>query len=423
MTHAEFTELPAILSIRRSLQEKIEDKQFSDIVDNAGHQYVDLVMEGGGVLGIALTGYVHILEEMGIRFLSLGGASAGSINALLMAAAGEVGVAKTTFILDKLTNKNLFDFVDGDGNAKDFVNVIIKNKRWPAWVWKGLQVIRNFRRDYGLNPGDDFLHWLKDILERQNIYTSKDLQGLMHRMPEGIRHRITDRSYKPDHKLALVASDVTTGTKVEFPAMADLYWEKPDEVHPALFVRASMSIPLFFHPLRIENIPSSAERQERWYDCVRYEGEIPNEVLFIDGGVMSNFPIDIFHDHKTIPSHPTFGIKLGIDRNRFNRNSDVLQLIGSIFDSARLVHDFDFILRNPDYKHLVSSIKTDGHNWLNFNISDAEKKDLFIRGAECASAFLRDFDWAEYKKIRAAGLGMFRADREASNAEFREANN
>ena len=37
-------------------------------------------MEGGGVLGIALTGYTYILEQAGIRFLGVGGTSAGSIN-------------------------------------------------------------------------------------------------------------------------------------------------------------------------------------------------------------------------------------------------------------------------------------------------------------------------------------------------------
>ena len=55
----------------------------SDIIDDEGHQYVDLVMEGGGTLGIALLGYIYALESIGIRFLSIGGASAGSIMALI----------------------------------------------------------------------------------------------------------------------------------------------------------------------------------------------------------------------------------------------------------------------------------------------------------------------------------------------------
>lgn len=396
----------------RDLKPKMlkKDKFVSNIIDNEGHQYVDLVMEGGGVLGIALVGYVHVLEEMGIRFLSLGGASAGSINALLMAAGGEVNVPKASFILDKLAGKNLFDFVDGDSDAKDFVKTIMGSRKAMAMLWKGWQVIDNFTQDYGLNPGEDFFQWVKDILEKQGIKTTADLHNLLHKMPAGIRNRDSGRPYKPDHQLALIASDVTTNTKVEFPAMADLYWDKPLEVNPACFVRASMSIPLFFHPFRVKNIPNAKENKERWHECVSYEGELPEEVLFIDGGIMSNFPIDIFHDHIKVPTHPTFGVKLGVDRRQYNKNTSVFKLLGSIFHSARQVHDFDFILRNPDYKHLVCSIQTGDHDWLNFNISDEDKIDLFVRGAECASAFLRDFDWKEYRQIREASVGMFKKD-------------
>lgn len=58
----------------------------SDIVDKEGNQYVDLVQEGGGVLGIGLLGYTYAMEELGIRFYNLGGTSAGAINTVLLAA-------------------------------------------------------------------------------------------------------------------------------------------------------------------------------------------------------------------------------------------------------------------------------------------------------------------------------------------------
>ena len=407
MTPSDFTEHPAILNVIRELREKVKDKKFSDIVDNQGFQYVDLVMEGGGVLGIALVGYVHILEQMNIRFLGLGGTSAGSINALLMAAAGEVWESKTGFILEALANKNLFDFVDGDNDAKDFVETIVKKKKMLSLLWKGWQVIDNLTEDYGLNPGNNFFDWASQILQRKNIRNRKDLERQMHVLPDGMRHRETSKPYEPKHKLALIASDVTTQTKVEFPLMANLYWENPDEINPAYFIRASMSIPLFFQPLRIENIPSTKTQKELWYECVRYVGPVPKQVLFVDGGIMSNFPIDIFHNHNKVPTHPTFGVKLGVDRNNINKVETVFKLISAIFDSARQVHDFDFILRNPDYKHLVCSINTGDHDWINFNIPDQEKIDLFLLGAEGASSFLRDFDWEGYKKIREAALEMY----------------
>ena len=80
--------------IQQLKNDRIQEKICSDITDGT-HQYVDLVMEGGGVLGVALAGYVHVLEEMNIRFLKLGGTSAGAINTMLMAAAGPIEQRKT----------------------------------------------------------------------------------------------------------------------------------------------------------------------------------------------------------------------------------------------------------------------------------------------------------------------------------------
>ena len=67
----------------------------SDVVDNDGHQYVNLVQKGGGVLGVALVGYTYVLEKMGIRFLRLAGTSAGAINTALMTVIGRKEEAKS----------------------------------------------------------------------------------------------------------------------------------------------------------------------------------------------------------------------------------------------------------------------------------------------------------------------------------------
>src|SRR5690349_4412568 len=78
-------------------KEAAGNKKFivSDVFDNEGNQYVDLVQEGGGVWGIALLGYTYILEKMGIRFFSLAGTSAGAINTMLLAATGDKQEEKT----------------------------------------------------------------------------------------------------------------------------------------------------------------------------------------------------------------------------------------------------------------------------------------------------------------------------------------
>ncbi len=47
-------------------------------------------------------------------------------------------------------------------------------------------------------------------------------------------------------KMVIVASDITTATKAQFPEHARLYFNLPEMVHPGIFVRASMAVPGFF---------------------------------------------------------------------------------------------------------------------------------------------------------------------------------
>lgn len=376
--------------------------QVSDIVDDQ-YQYVDLVMEGGGVLGIALSGYVYVLEELGIRFLQLGGASAGSINALLMAAAGRVEEAKTDRILAALDAQNLADFVDGDDDARDFVQVLVENGKLLKYAWKGLQVVDNFTQDFGLNPGHFFHKWVRSLLAEWGVHTVRDLYEQKRTLAPGQLRLRTGDAYAPDGpiRLALLAAEVTTESKVVFPEMADLYYADPLAVNPADFVRASMSIPLFFHPYKVAGLPDAGEStREKWRKAVGYEGPVPQEVYFIDGGIMSNFPIDLFHQHYKVPNCPTFGIKLGLDRNKPNPIAKFTNLLGAIFDSARHVHDFDFITRNPDFRHLVICAETDQYNWLDFQLTPETKGALFAEGARAAAKFVRGFDWSGYKEVR-----------------------
>ena len=56
-------------TIKSYLDRIPKGKRYSDVEDAQSHQYVDLVQEGGGTLGIALVGYTYVMEKAGIRFL------------------------------------------------------------------------------------------------------------------------------------------------------------------------------------------------------------------------------------------------------------------------------------------------------------------------------------------------------------------
>ncbi|MEI6349206.1 MAG: patatin-like phospholipase family protein [Bacteroidota bacterium] len=409
----QFTEDARILNIINDLKAEIEGKQFSDIIDEQNHQYVDLVQEGGGTLGVALLGYVYVLEQVGIRFLQLAGTSAGAINTMLMAAAGTIDNNKSEWILDRLNNKNLYDFVDGDSDAKDFIEALINKSSNIKLALKGAQVIDNFKDDLGLNPGDNFYNWIKNLLNQCGIKNLGDLQALRNQGVSTnnklkLRNNDTEEvSPKNFERLAIIASDITTGSKIIFPEMAELFYSNPPTANPADFVRASMSVPLFFHPFRIKHIPTGVEQWNKWNSRLGLNTNIPTEVMFMDGGIISNFPISIFHNTEQVPLAPTFGIKIGQDKTFLNKNETVFGMVGSIFNTARYSQDDDFLRTHVDYKHLIGFIETGNHNWLNFSLSDDDKIDLFCRGARAASDFLKSFNWERYKKMREMKMSVF----------------
>lgn len=420
MDKRKFTENGEILAIIKDLKTQIKNKKFSDIIDNNNCQYVDLVQEGGGVLGIALVGYVYVLEKIGIRFLSLAGTSAGSINTMLMAAAGTCDIEKSEWILDCLCNKNLYDFVDGDHDAREFIDALLSDAGNLKLIMKGCQVVDNFKDDLGLNPGNNFHQWMTNLLSQKGIKNYADLKALrekgisdknklyrVNRLNQGDKEEYT----RVDHwsQMAIITADITTESKIIFPQMIDLFYSNPDVQNPADFVRASMSIPLFFTPFKIKNIPTGVDSWNKWNDATCLRTSVPSEVMFMDGGIISNFPIDIFHENMNVPASPTFGIKLGYDKNEINKNEKFSNLISSLFDTARYGYDSEFLQKNPDFKNLIGYIDTGSHNWLNFNLTDDAKIDLFIRGAQNAADFLNRFNWEEYKKIRKAKSNYYKS--------------
>ncbi len=108
---------------------------------------------------------------------------------------------------------------------------------------------------------------LRRWLKRQNgIKTLADLNERFIKIPPDLTNRKgisrTIDELKP--RLVIITADLTMETEVEFPGIAPLY--RPDymQQNPSLFVRASMSIPCFFSPLKISNIPPEAEAKKNW---------------------------------------------------------------------------------------------------------------------------------------------------------------
>lgn len=435
----------------QKLRDRFGDRlpQVSDVKDQQGNQYVNLVQEGGGVLGVALLGYIYVLEEMGIRFMKMAGTSAGAINTMLMTCVGTKDEAKALKVLEHVNNKPLFDFVDGNSTARALVRRLITSKSyvsrifklviaalvtfvisvpalafsfgkgshdWLMWLSLGLTVVsgsfllylawwmlsnRNkfYKSEFGINPGKNFEEWVSGILEQYGIRNLNDLQAHIAKVPtggfrpaSGAANTDLDDLNNPklEDFLSIVTSDLTNRMKVEFPRMWQLYWDDPAKVNPAFFVRASMAVPFFFRPFVVRDIVAERVRPA-WGQFIGIEdvARIPAITHFVDGGLISNFPINVFFNPKVaVPRMPTFGIMLsGSEHAPTSEYKTLGSFAGAMVSTLRSHYDKEFLLKNADFNRTIGRIDVGGINWLNFNISDKEKLELFRRGAEAAARF------------------------------------
>ena len=469
----DFLEKSNVKDVLNQLTSKFKDKPLviSDVTDE-NYQYVDLVQEGGGVWGIALVGFTYILEEMGIRFFSLAGTSAGSINAMLLACSGNKEDAKSEKIIEELLHLDFFKIVDGKKSnwrftkfvkriiqkfvvKKNFVGNLVNTSKWIAGItllltfgsfasnffiagstakWIGFAAgvllliviifiiylyfrFKNFTKNgYGLNEGEYFHNWIKQTISKNRIGANAD-EGFINTVvdfkdhfkivPPGLKVKRDPKRFMNDPPdtpiLTIIVSDITAERKIEFPRMCDLYWRHLKDIHPGDFVRASMSIPVFFETYTLTNINENSTLKI-WSEQLNWKADfIPDKEQFIDGGILSNFPISVFaNPANPIPRMPTIGIRLkdSLPDQTKNNNSTLGAFATSIIGTMRTNYDRDFMSRNRAFDIGVKEVILENHNWLNFFMTIDEKIEIFNCGAEAAKEFLMEFDWEKYKVIR-----------------------
>lgn len=419
------------------------------------------------MLGIALVGYTYILEEAGIRFFSLAGTSAGAINTAMIASVGkDKSEKKSVKIIEYLSDLNFFDMVDGHPVARTLIRWFIKNKnfskeakkwiigllgsffalllldvlflglihvsvKWSvaaraSFVLTGVSMLlivsvagygkymlsRLKTAGYGINPGNFLLNWIKEKMQGNGVNNIRDLEQKVSVIPPlKQRHANMETLSTLKANVTFITAELVTQNKVEFPKMWDLFRKENNgtpDIHPAFFVRASMSIPLFFEACVINGIDTENESvQQRWKEVFGIAKEkIPVTAKFVDGGMLSNFPLNIFYNPRiTIPRMPSFGIDLDdslpqVDRGANSHKWELGSFMGKMLNTMRGYYDKDFVLKNKVYERGVGSVKLNEFNWLNFFLTDQDKIAMFVKGAKAATQFLENFDWEEYKKER-----------------------
>lgn len=462
----DFTSHPDVTGCLDRLRAKFNEANpliVSDVIDEKGNQYTHLVQKGGGVLGVALVGYTYILEMMGIRFLKQAGTSAGAINTALMTVIGNKQDIKSPRILKAICDLDFFSLVDGHPFARRIIRGFIthgdfikKTKRkfllslvWLGFLlmadiilvglqhtysglafWTGLSFLltgvtllvmfavivyaftllkRLKNAGYGINPGDFFYDWIKKQFQENGVVTVSDLTNKAAADVPGLKLR-----YEHPKKLAglegsvaFIASELSNKNKVQFPEMCDLFRKKEDidKLQPAGFVRASMSIPLFFESYIINDIPCRDEEIRKvWMERFN-QPDPPSCARFVDGGILSNFPIDLFYlPSVDVPRLPVFGIDLDDytpgDKGKNAESWSFGGYFSRIFSTIQNHSDKEFLLKNKVYQKGVGKIKVAKFNWLNFFLPPEKKIELFVLGAQAAAEFLENFNWEEYKAER-----------------------
>ena len=320
----------------------------------------DLVLEGGGMKGIALAGAVAELEAHGYRFKRMAGTSAGSIGAALLAA-GIRGAEIEKLMLEL----PLLDFAD-----------MTLVDRIPL-----LGPTVSIVRENGWLEGEVFRNWLADLLAAHGVVTFADVREHDRRS-----HLEDDRRYR----LVVTATDLTRGELVYLPwDYRRLYGLDPDTQLVADAVRASISVPFVFEPVVLH--PADG-----------------HDVTLVDGGVLSNFPIDVFdRTDGTQPRWPTFGVKLihrfeGEDMRLLPKwlpRPGPVRMVEALVATAIVGRD-QRRLNMPSVQARTITVDTTPVGVLEFWAGDEQKRALLRTGHEAAAAFLAGWSWDAHREVR-----------------------
>ena len=318
----------------------------------------DLVLEGGGVKGIALVGAIGPLVAAGYRFPRIAGTSAGAIVGSVLAALQRRGES--------------VDRLDDIARTLDYTR--FRDRGFPGrylgplgFLADGFSVLF----EDGVFEGDYLRDWLGGVLADLGVETFGDLRtddesddGLLH-------HR---------YGLVVTASDLSRKRLVQLPWDYPEYDLDPDEQRVADAVRASASIPYFFEPVQLKGPRGTS--------------------TLVDGGLVSNYPIGVFDrldEHP--PRWPTIGVRLDAlglgDTGRLEPVQGPVAMGLALIETSIEACQAEHVLDPCNIARSVY-VDTGGVGAIDFRLSEAQQEQLLAAGSEAAERFLAGWDYAEW---------------------------
>ena len=324
-----------------------------------GKLKADAVFEGGGVKGIGLVGAIAEIERAGYEFVNLAGTSAGAIAAGLLAVGYRAAEIKT-----KLEELDYRDFQD-EG--------LLDKLGLPG---KALSL--GF--ELGIYEGQYFHDWFEGLLQARGKTKFGDL---VTEWSNDVRYR---------YKLQVIAADVTDQRMLVLPRDLESFGLDPDEFPIARAVRMSMSIPLFFEPVRLK------DKNDRVH-------------IIVDGGLLSNYPVWLLDDGTSSPPWPTFGFKLVERAERTLGTADwkpikgPVEFLKAVLGTLTGAHDrFHISESHGDYQRTIgipTTVNVGGRNKeikaTDFDLTKEESRLLYENGVAAGRKFLATWDFDAWK--------------------------
>lgn len=343
------------------MAEPIIDQRLAPTIEQrATVRGADLVLEGGGVKGIALVGAVTAMADAGYAFPRIGGTSAGAVVGALTAAYQQAGVPLGR-LRDDLDELDARAFADQD---------LLQRLTGP--VGRGLGLLLTG----GVYRTDALARWLGDRLAAVGVRTFGDL-------------RIDDDAGtglppKERYRLVVHVSDLTRRCVVRVP------WDLPHyllpegvgapeaeqlaaiDAYPVVdAVRASAALPYVFRPMR-QATPQGA--------CT-----------WVDGGLLAYFPVTVFDRTDGRPARwPTLGVRL---ESRPPVAAPDVPVQGVVGETIALLRTATgqwnrYALEDDGVANRTVFVDTTGVDPTDFDLGAAGRERLFAAGQRSAGDFL-----------------------------------
>lgn len=383
----------------------------SGLLGEGGYYLTNLVLQGGGTLGLAHAGLVSGLEQAGFRFPAIAGTSAGAIVASgIFALRGDnildpVGPQ----ITDLVSDIPMDTFVDGPRSIRRLVKRFSSRRNmieliYLVGLWRALRRIIRVR---GLNTGSVFELWMDDLLTGAGLPNLDAVQVRATTIVKALQSAETDgenpfnEDLEPDHILKMITTAMPTGMKFALPRDMKLLHGEYRNISAARMVRMSMSIPIFFEPCVLSvNAQEWSDYVEEKYapfvtDRMAARMKDHEHVTFLDGGLFSNLPtdelVDGMSDQIASISAPLVRDSKNVDIQSGRTIRGVISDGLAVASAVRLQRDRDAHTRIIDVKaknRKIMKIDTGESNWLNFNMNSVEKEELYVAGLTRARDFL-----------------------------------